>query len=526
MDPGSQSQWKTVENGWGTQSCWAPDATTVSSFPRKSFSNRNVQKREETTQYSNQRPTEDEKKNEKDTEKNEKDTGKTSDKDTRKNTYDLNDFRLRSREPEDQKDNGKTSTLKDQKRDGKKHHRKDGRKKDEKKDRKKNRKDRKHHRKDGKKDKRHHQKKDHQIEKSNGETTEIGNWTEQSQTLNLRIDPGEQSIIDQMTLTSTAFDRKENGKDTGKTSTRKDEKTNMKRHHQRNILKTSGYVNRDGTKIFYQIVGKPFVPKEGRKGYTTPRPTMIFIHEGNLDHTVWKHQQEYFSKYTQTLAFDLRGCGQSGCPTDPLSIDIHVMDLHFLLQELKIDDFILIGWSIGGAVALSFLHSYPGKAKKAVLLNTTSQSFADEHYRWGRTSQQQSDLLALIESDFPKYLQVETQAVIPEIAEGSDRVREQIRSLIEQNGKEIVRRQTEDFNSFSLHRDLSSIQTEILILCGGQDQVIDPRNSFDLRLHLPHSGIVELPQAGHAPHLTFAYEFNRLVSNFAQGRKMKCSILS
>jgi pimeloyl-ACP methyl ester carboxylesterase len=201
------------------------------------------------------------------------------------------------------------------------------------------------------------------------------------------------------------------------------------------------------------------------------------------------------------------------------------MDLHFLLQELKIDDFILVGWSLGGAIALSFLHSYPGRTKKAILLNTTSQSVADEHYRWGRTSQQQSDLLTLIDSDFLKYLQAETQASIPEIADGSDRLREQIRSLIEQTGKDVVRRQMEDFSSFSLRHDLSSIQTEILILCGGQDQVIDPRNSFDLRQHLPHSEIIELAQAGHAPHLTFAHEFNRLVSNFAQGRRMKCSII-
>jgi pimeloyl-ACP methyl ester carboxylesterase len=75
---------------------------------------------------------------------------------------------------------------------------------------------------------------------------------------------------------------------------------------------------------------------------------------------MWNDQFEVFAQPYQVLRYDLRGFGQSALPTtEPYS---HSDDLKALMTYLGIESAYILGLSLGGAVAVDFVVTYPEAA--------------------------------------------------------------------------------------------------------------------------------------------------------------------
>ncbi len=95
----------------------------------------------------------------------------------------------------------------------------------------------------------------------------------------------------------------------------------------------------DGTKINYLDVG------EGKV-------TLIIIHGMGAKAELWKEQIERFSKSFRVVALDLGGHGSSGRSRDKWTMESFGRDVNAVAEALDINNAILIGHSMGGAVAL------------------------------------------------------------------------------------------------------------------------------------------------------------------------------
>ena len=73
-------------------------------------------------------------------------------------------------------------------------------------------------------------------------------------------------------------------------------------------------------------------------------------------------QQKY-----QTIAPDLRGYGDSPAEASFLMRD-HLNDLEILLNRLAIDECLLLGWSLGGILALELALKFPQRFKGLILI--------------------------------------------------------------------------------------------------------------------------------------------------------------
>jgi pimeloyl-ACP methyl ester carboxylesterase len=126
----------------------------------------------------------------------------------------------------------------------------------------------------------------------------------------------------------------------------------------------------DGTPIFH-------VHHQGKNPFT-----LVFLHGVGSNWTVWKKEIEYFKKYGfSTLTFDLRGHGESGSPDDFDSYQLHYFsrDLHRVLRANNVQDFSLIGHSLGGAVAINYIMRYKSLFPKSLILIDTSSTFPFKH---------------------------------------------------------------------------------------------------------------------------------------------------
>jgi pimeloyl-ACP methyl ester carboxylesterase len=99
------------------------------------------------------------------------------------------------------------------------------------------------------------------------------------------------------------------------------------------------------------------------------KPLVTLLHGLGEDHSIFNHQTNYLQSLGHsTLVLDLRGHGRT--PLDrKVSVQSHVKDLEDVLQKEQIPQTNLVGFSLGGTVALEYTHQHPEKVNQLCLIN-------------------------------------------------------------------------------------------------------------------------------------------------------------
>ena len=100
----------------------------------------------------------------------------------------------------------------------------------------------------------------------------------------------------------------------------------------------------------------------GGRRFEDGNETIVFIHGGGLDHTVWIMQSRYFAHHGRNvLAVDLPGHGRSeGAP--PKSVADMADWIHDALDALGVERAALVGHSMGSLVALNAVARRPERS--------------------------------------------------------------------------------------------------------------------------------------------------------------------
>lgn len=121
------------------------------------------------------------------------------------------------------------------------------------------------------------------------------------------------------------------------------------------------FENQHGIKTYYEEYGEKF------------NPTIILIHGLGADNRMWSPQKEmYASKGYHIIVPDMLAHGQSSKVSE-LSLSDWTKQIEELLIHLNIQKASLIGVSMGGVIALSFLVSSPDMVDKIII----SDSFGE-----------------------------------------------------------------------------------------------------------------------------------------------------
>ena len=81
---------------------------------------------------------------------------------------------------------------------------------------------------------------------------------------------------------------------------------------------------------------------------------------------------QFLSSQFQTIAPDLRGYGQSQV-RGAFQMSDHLLDLEALIEQLQLDQFIILGWSLGGILGLELALRQPQRVKGLILVATSAQ---------------------------------------------------------------------------------------------------------------------------------------------------------
>ncbi len=116
--------------------------------------------------------------------------------------------------------------------------------------------------------------------------------------------------------------------------------------------------------MFYQVNDvQLFVADEGKKS-----PALLFIHFWGGSSETWKPVADILRTKYRCIRFDQRGWGKSDKPKAGYNIQSLADDVLSLAEALQLDDYILVGHSMGGKVAQAVAGQNPKGLKKLILV--------------------------------------------------------------------------------------------------------------------------------------------------------------
>ncbi len=92
----------------------------------------------------------------------------------------------------------------------------------------------------------------------------------------------------------------------------------------------------------------------------------------------WQTQAKKLAEYYHVILIDLRNHGHSDW-SDEFSYDIMSEDVFELVQDLKLEDVILLGHSMGGKVAMRFAQQHEDLLEKLIIVDMGTKSYPMHH---------------------------------------------------------------------------------------------------------------------------------------------------
>jgi len=115
---------------------------------------------------------------------------------------------------------------------------------------------------------------------------------------------------------------------------------------------TGRYAEVNGIKLYYETHGAG--------------PTLILLHGGLMSGEMFGPVLPQLAERHQVIAVDLQGHGRTADIDRPIDARLMAGDIAALIDHLKLDKPDLVGYSLGGGVALHTAAQYPAKLRRLV----------------------------------------------------------------------------------------------------------------------------------------------------------------
>jgi len=245
---------------------------------------------------------------------------------------------------------------------------------------------------------------------------------------------------------------------------------------------------------------------------------LVLLHGFTGSAANWRAHQPAFTSRFRVIAIDLLGHGRSASPADAARYSMAhcVEDMNGILAALQVDAAIMLGYSLGGRVALSFSATHPQRLSR-LLVVSGSPGLASAEERAARVASDEA-LAAQIEREGLEAF-VDYWENIPLFASQKSlppTVRAELRQQRLQNTSRGLANSLRGLGvgaQPALWEKLSEIKTPTLLLAGEADTkfvTIAQR----MAKKMPNAQLQIVPGAGHAVQLERPAEFQRLVLDF------------
>lgn len=220
--------------------------------------------------------------------------------------------------------------------------------------------------------------------------------------------------------------------------------------------------------------------------------TLLFIHGLSDNLLYWEFLASNLNDDYQVLRVDLRGHGETELGNDEITLDTYVNDLNNLLDELNISKVNLIGFSLGGAVALDFAIRYPKKVDSLVLMSCFYK--ADKNLR--NTLCQFKNALDVSFEEF--YDIILPMVLCPDVIDDNKNELELLKEIGAQNANtEAYINAIDVCLNLNIEKHLSKINIPTLILASRYDDIAPLDMQKNLHAQIKNSKLIVFDNVKH-----------------------------
>lgn len=246
------------------------------------------------------------------------------------------------------------------------------------------------------------------------------------------------------------------------------------------------------TDLFYA----PFLPADARQ-------TLVLIHGAGSSHLTWPGALRRLPQ-TAVYALDLPGHGRSTAPGRQ-TVGEYAQDVIQFIQALELENVVVLGHSMGGAIAQQIGLAPPPGVVGLVLLGTGARLRVTPTFTEG------------IQADFTTTVDLLNQfywGTQPD----PDLIAANRRSMLN-CPPEVMLNDFLACAQFDVRDRLTEIALPTLVISSGHDQMTPARFGHFLAEHLPQAEFALIEEAGHMMMLEFPERVAQLVQEFLAKRR-------
>ncbi|HUI25632.1 MAG TPA: alpha/beta fold hydrolase [Vicinamibacterales bacterium] len=264
----------------------------------------------------------------------------------------------------------------------------------------------------------------------------------------------------------------------------------------------SKYTYIDGIAVNYFHTGRTTLPDVAPD--LSRGETLLFIHAAGSNANTWNRQLDHFGTQHSPIAFDFPGHGRSGNTEGLRSIAEYRDFSKKCADALQLRRVVVIGRSMGGAIAMEFAIAYPAQVKALVLIATAAkfELSAERVETWRNVMRGRAQQPFTTEAFSPKTDFAVMREAWMEQVKTDPRVR------------------YFDFlacNAFDVTARLGQIKAPTLIIAGRDDGITPVAKSEELHRGIAGSQLVVIDDAGHTVTSEKTAEVNAAIDEFLKG---------
>jgi pimeloyl-ACP methyl ester carboxylesterase len=241
---------------------------------------------------------------------------------------------------------------------------------------------------------------------------------------------------------------------------------------------------------------------------------LLLLHGHAFDRTMWDGQVRTFAQQGwRVIAPDLRGFGESEVTPGIVYTEEFAADAIGLLAHLGIERAVVLGYSMGGQVAMEIQHAYPMRVRALAIVDTVPQAEDPAGRRRRNTT---ADRL-VCEGMQDYAADVLGVMITEENVRGLPEVAAKVLDMIRRSpalGSAAAMRGRAARRDFS--ETLRSVRVPALVVVGADD-AFDSGAGERMHALMPHSTFVRIDGAGHTPSLERPEEFDVALGAFLAG---------
>lgn len=248
------------------------------------------------------------------------------------------------------------------------------------------------------------------------------------------------------------------------------------------------------------------------------RPILL-IHGWPLSDEMYEYQyNDLINKNFRAIGITLRGFGKSDKPYGEYNYDVHASDIKAVLDILEIEDAVLVGFSMGGAIAIRFVANYDGAhVSKLVLAAAAAPVWTQRvDFQYNLPTSAVDDLIELNYKDRPKLLADFAKIFSATETSLNEGIGGWLNGICLSASSYATAQCLIALRDTDLRSDLVNILIPTVIMHGKKDKICSFDLAEQLEAGISKSHIVAFENSGHSLFLEETQKFNAELIKFAE----------